>query len=885
MSAAELVVELAPDDPCSGVLDIALSPFAALNRWSEERAARDEAEERQLSSSRSSLSRSSHVAPLMHATALPADYRSPLLALRAYRLQSIFPAKRTSATHSVRPDPRVKLCRFELSGACNDPACAYQHLRDVLLVGSALATDYASYAPLFASKADAAPVTAETVVAAARATLNPKQRGDTEALIEAVLAQVYTLRTDHRLLLLPRPPYEMPRKTKKRTPKSHVEAAPDDDESEEEEPKAARPDSEGFMALAHTTGAAIKERHSTRAADEGRYWMPTIATADYEVRVCQRVCMCAPTNDYHLQSMLQAAPHAVGLWLRFAKGCGATDDGLRALARGLEHNKTSTELWLAYLRLFLRLRCWQPEAAQLALNATRFNARDVLLARLAAQLARTVPAAVAILTTAAKALAAARESENRAVLLLTGAEALLSQGSAAAAQNLLAAAALCTPLTGAAAGEDALCAAAAPLAQHESVLLLLCACHVSLYGRMPVFPSGAPTLFCVPWLPTTSAHTVSWVYVAVADARLSGGESAAASALWANAVSLQRALGNAQRARALAAEATAAAPRVASRWVLRAKQEAVRITFCACVPRLSPLMQLDGAPDAAFSVLEKAAQADPEHSVVYTLHSCVMRVQHGAQQPADAAKHLAASVLSLPPAEDARTAFLRVLALDADLAPVSLPASSDPLVWLSFALYEALREGAETEQVRAVFARALAQLRTDSARRLVQREYGPWVFCCLMCVQVPVLGRVPPQDQRAHGTRRVGAHRSGEGTDWNHSRSSLQHTTHHTHTTPHNTIHTTHRTHALRCVPNKRTASHSLCTLSRPPLRASRPPTHSLSLSVSQQRWVKAPPSPCCTCTGAFACPCGVIVCAHSAAHSAALMAVCSHQRWSVCDS
>lgn len=144
-------------------------------------------------------------------------------------------------------------------------------------------------------------------------------------------------------------------------------------------------------------------------------------------------------------------------------------------------------------------------------------------------------------------------------------------------------------------------------------------------------------------------------------------------------------------------------------------------------------------------MLDEAAQVDPEHSVAYTLHSCVMRVQHGAQQPADAAKHLAACVLSLSPSEDARSAFLRVLALDADLAPVSLPASSDPLVWLSFALFEALREGAETEQVRAVFARALAQLRTDSARRLVQREYGPpLVLLSDVYAQVLVLGRVPP---------------------------------------------------------------------------------------------------------------------------------------------
>jgi hypothetical protein len=67
---------------------------------------------------------------------LPAQYRSPLVIFRAYRLSSHFPYSRASPTFSSKIDPHQTLCRFELFGRCNDPSCEYQHARDMTMDGT-----------------------------------------------------------------------------------------------------------------------------------------------------------------------------------------------------------------------------------------------------------------------------------------------------------------------------------------------------------------------------------------------------------------------------------------------------------------------------------------------------------------------------------------------------------------------------------------------------------------------------------------------------------------------------------------------------------------------------------------------------------------------------
>ena len=136
--------------------------------------------------------------------------------------------------------------------------------------------------------------------------------------------------------------------------------------------------------------------------------------------------------------------------------------------------------------------------------------------------------------------------------------------------------------------------------------------------------------------------------------------------------------------------------------------------------RLAFTLQISGQFASALSVLDDATRADPASAARYSLHMCVLRVLGGTHSPREATQELTTAALALPTAaEDARSAFLSALALDSDLAPLPLPASDDVYVWLSFALSEVLRDGVEAEQVRAVFARALAQLRSGASRRLV----------------------------------------------------------------------------------------------------------------------------------------------------------------------
>lgn len=62
------------------------------------------------------------------------DYNTPLLAFRSYRLNPFFRSqakqKLSSRTFGHKIDVHKELCPFELSGACRDPKCGYQHERD-----------------------------------------------------------------------------------------------------------------------------------------------------------------------------------------------------------------------------------------------------------------------------------------------------------------------------------------------------------------------------------------------------------------------------------------------------------------------------------------------------------------------------------------------------------------------------------------------------------------------------------------------------------------------------------------------------------------------------------------------------------------------------------
>ena len=87
----------------------------------------------------------------------PADYQtysSPLLCFSSYRLNPAFrngdKVSLGSPTYSNKLDPNKIMCKFELTGVCNDPKCTAQHLRDLTMSKEDLVKDLISYAPTLA---------------------------------------------------------------------------------------------------------------------------------------------------------------------------------------------------------------------------------------------------------------------------------------------------------------------------------------------------------------------------------------------------------------------------------------------------------------------------------------------------------------------------------------------------------------------------------------------------------------------------------------------------------------------------------------------------------------------------------------------------------------
>lgn len=102
-----------------------------------------------------SLHRSGGAAPLpthRHTTYHP--YSSPLLMFQSYRLNPLYRTNEKLALHSLshsnKIDPNRIMCRFELGGICNDPACAGQHFKDIALDKEELIQDLVCYAPQLA---------------------------------------------------------------------------------------------------------------------------------------------------------------------------------------------------------------------------------------------------------------------------------------------------------------------------------------------------------------------------------------------------------------------------------------------------------------------------------------------------------------------------------------------------------------------------------------------------------------------------------------------------------------------------------------------------------------------------------------------------------------
>ncbi|GAB6032825.1 Zinc finger C3H1 domain-containing protein, variant 4 [Chamberlinius hualienensis] len=78
-------------------------------------------------------------------------YRSPLLAFRSYRFSPYFRTKSnrslTWPTHCHAINPKVYICRYDLTGKCNDDKCKWQHSSNYIVSHEQCLKDIISYAP------------------------------------------------------------------------------------------------------------------------------------------------------------------------------------------------------------------------------------------------------------------------------------------------------------------------------------------------------------------------------------------------------------------------------------------------------------------------------------------------------------------------------------------------------------------------------------------------------------------------------------------------------------------------------------------------------------------------------------------------------------------
>ncbi|KAK7500147.1 hypothetical protein BaRGS_00008694 [Batillaria attramentaria] len=85
-------------------------------------------------------------------------YTSPLLHFKAYRFSPYYRTKEnltiSSASFSHKLNPNRILCRYDLSGTCNDQHCSWQHARDYSLSDKEVLMDLVAYCPQLAGVAD-----------------------------------------------------------------------------------------------------------------------------------------------------------------------------------------------------------------------------------------------------------------------------------------------------------------------------------------------------------------------------------------------------------------------------------------------------------------------------------------------------------------------------------------------------------------------------------------------------------------------------------------------------------------------------------------------------------------------------------------------------------
>ncbi|XP_078582451.1 zinc finger C3H1 domain-containing protein-like isoform X2 [Branchiostoma floridae x Branchiostoma japonicum] len=276
-------------------------------------------------------------------------YSSHLLNFKSYRFNPYYRTKSklplTSATFSHKVNPQQVICRFHLTGTCNDGDCRWQHLADAMFTGEEVYQDLLSYhLPLVGITDTTDPGKCQqAIVAYVEKNCRPnKEKMSENDQCLLLVSQV----NEHARHVPPHTTFLQPRVW--RPAQAHRQGLREEENGEEEDRKF---------------GKDVLRKASPPSEDqEFRYF----ASEGETFESLEAAALKDPQNS----------DLWVGLAHKYLKtGTGdensRLDQALNVLSRGLEANECSEALWLQYLELYSR-RSGRDETLEMCQQAVEF---------------------------------------------------------------------------------------------------------------------------------------------------------------------------------------------------------------------------------------------------------------------------------------------------------------------------------------------------------------------------------------------------------------------------------------------------------------------------------------------------------------------------------
>ncbi|XP_052087400.1 zinc finger C3H1 domain-containing protein-like [Mytilus californianus] len=264
-------------------------------------------------------------------------YRSPLLHFKSYRFSPYFRIKEkmslSSPTVANKINPKKMLCRFDILGTCHDEECAGQHQSNYQMSQDEILQDILSYCPAVADiDKDTNPIHYQAEIG--RYVTQVRKQYEGMFTIDRLFVLMASQVNEKGAHIKPHMMFYKPRKWK----------------PSQKDLLANKPD------FIHK-GLEVDKLEWKKPLD---FQDLDNVISDQDMRY---FVMSDTANIQDLESSVLDSPEDEELWLKLAykklhdpqsQEEANLDNALNVLARGLEENKCSCDLWKHYLKLYSR---------------------------------------------------------------------------------------------------------------------------------------------------------------------------------------------------------------------------------------------------------------------------------------------------------------------------------------------------------------------------------------------------------------------------------------------------------------------------------------------------------------------------------------------------